>query len=165
MSPSAGDGLRVAPQYEAAPSLRLDEVVGEDSHPHWIIPIRSNLPIDVACGAPRALVAICSPRPCVATARYNIPTLALAVCEGMSGGPSILVIDADESFHRILSVALRGKGCTCDPATRQEDAARKLERGAYEVVVVNLDVPGCSDLLQVRRHREWRVLVQESPPT
>src|SRR5439155_10100379 len=103
-----------------------------------------NLPIDVACGAPRALVTR-SPRAYAVESRHMVSLHVLAVCEGMSGVPSILIVGADESFRRTLAASLRAKGFEYETARGADDGKRKREIGAHEVVVVNLDVPGGID--------------------
>lgn len=69
----------------------------------------------------------------------------------MSGTPSILIVGAEASLHRTLAVVLRAKSFEFETATSVEDGKRKLDGGAHEVVVVNLDVPGSFDLLSSRR--------------
>ncbi len=134
-----------------APVISVGEIMREKSHPLWIIQKRPDVPIHVACGAPSARVVLRCPRVRATEGRLAIALHVLGVCEGMSGGPSILIIDPDASFHRIVDAALRGTDFACDPATSAEDAKRKLDNGAHEVVLVNLDVPGSLDLLQRRR--------------
>jgi FixJ family two-component response regulator len=129
----------------------VGEIMREKSHPLWIIQKQPNLPIHVACGAPSARVVLRCPRAYAMESRLAVSLHVLAVCEGMSGGPSILIVDLDESFHRTVDAALRGMDCACDPTTNAEDARRKLETGAHEVALVNLDVPGGLDLLQPHR--------------
>ncbi len=129
----------------------VGEIVREKSHPLWIIQKQPNLPISVPCGVPSARVALRCPRAYAMESRLAVSLHVLAVCEGMSGGPSILIVDPDESFHRSVDAALRGMDCACDPTTSAEDAKRKLGIGAHEVVLVNLDVSGGLGLLQSQR--------------
>jgi FixJ family two-component response regulator len=131
--------------------VSVGEIMREESHPRWIIQKQPNLPIDLPCGGPSARVVLRCPRVRAMESRLAVSLPVLAVCEGMSGGPSILIVDPDASFHRIVDAALRGTDFACDPTTSAEEAKRKLEIGAHEVVLVNLDVPGGLGLLQPHR--------------
>jgi DNA-binding response OmpR family regulator len=129
----------------------VGEIVHEESHPLWIIPNLPNLPIDVPCRASSILVDARPPYSRAVETQDRVPLYVLAVCEGMSGARSILVLDPDESFHRMLAIALRRRDFACEAATRTEDTRRKLETGTHEVMVVNLDVPDGLSLFHARR--------------
>jgi len=124
----------------------MGELVGENSHPLWIIHCVPDVPIDSACRALHPLIARPS-RAYAVESRYPVALHVLAVCEGMSSGASILIVGAEDVLHRTVVAALRAKGFECESASRVEDGKRKLESGAYEVAVVNLDAPGAFDLL------------------
>ncbi len=130
---------------------RVGEIMREKSHPLWIIQKQPDLPIHVACGAPSARVGLRSPRVCAMESQLAVSLHVLAVCEGMSGGPSILIVDPDEAFHRVVEAALRGTHFTCERTASTDEATRKLESRAHEVILVNLDVLGGLDLLQPHR--------------
>ncbi len=129
----------------------MGEIVHEESHPLWIIPNLPNLPIDVPCGVSGTPVDAPPPYSREVETQDRVPLYILAVCEGMSGARSILVLDPDESFHHMLAIALRRRDFACEAATRTEDARRKLETGTQEVMVVNLDELDGLRLLHARR--------------
>lgn len=118
--------------------------MGEESHPPWIIQNSPDLPIEIACSAVPARASHC---PYAAPSRHAVSLHVLAVREQMSGAASILIVGIEASLYRTLATALRGKGFECEAATNAEDARRKLEGHAHEVVVVNLDAPGSFQLV------------------
>lgn len=120
--------------------------MGEKSHPLWIVHCVPQVPIDSTCRALHPPIARPS-RAYAAESRHPASFHVLAVCEGMSSGPSILIVGAEDVLHRTVVAALRAKGFECESVSRVEDGKRKLESGAHEVAVVNLDAPGAFDLL------------------
>ena len=54
----------------------------------------------------------------------------------------ILVVEDDKSFARIVQLALKGEGYDVDAVGDAESAMRKLESGAYDVVITDLKLPG-----------------------
>jgi PAS domain S-box-containing protein len=69
----------------------------------------------------------------------------------MTGGePRILVVDDDESVRRVLLRILESKGFVCDGASDAAEARQHLGRSEYELVLVDLMLPGesGSSLLQ-----------------
>jgi FixJ family two-component response regulator len=132
------------------PSIRVGEIVGEESHPLWIIQNSPDLPIDIACSAPPALGPPLR-RPYTGRSWNTGAFHGLAARERMSGVASILIVGIEASLYRTLAATLHAKGFECEVATSSEDGKRKLESDAHEVVVVSLEVPGGSDLLRARR--------------
>jgi DNA-binding response OmpR family regulator len=64
--------------------------------------------------------------------------------------PSILVIDDDEAITSFVCDGLSEEGCQCEFVTSAEDALSKLRRHCFDVVLLDIKLPGKSgmDLLK-----------------
>ncbi|QGY40300.1 response regulator [Pseudodesulfovibrio cashew] len=56
----------------------------------------------------------------------------------------ILVIDDEERFRTTLARLLRNEGCTVEEAADGLDAVNKLAAGSYDVVLLDMRMPGFS---------------------
>lgn len=61
----------------------------------------------------------------------------------MSEGPSVLIVEDDESLRQIVSRHLRAQGYEVDEAPSAEGATRAIEDGLRpDVVILDLNLPG-----------------------
>lgn len=142
------------------------ERLGETSHPSWIIPTNPILPIHETWGVCRTGEVECRFRTaescCV---EYDRPVVVLVVRERMTDAPSVLIVDADETFARTVVTALRANGCECVVVKRSDDANRELRAGRHEVLVVNLDTPTNVDLVSHAHESAVAVVVVTNRPS
>ena len=68
--------------------------------------------------------------------------------------PRILVVDDDPGIVDVVSVALRGDGFHVDSVETGEDALQAAEERQYDLVVLDLMLPGLSGMEVCRRLRE-----------
>lgn len=58
----------------------------------------------------------------------------------------LLIVDDDEALRRWAERVMRRKGYVCDSAANAADARRRLEHGAYALVLLDVNMPGESGL-------------------
>lgn len=142
----------------------VGEILGEVSHPSWIIPGVPTLPISLTWGVRRigevgwrfrSRESSCG--------EYEVAVLV--VRERMTESPSVVIVDPDETFARMVVTALRPNGCECLVVKRPEDANRELATGRHEVLVVNLDTAGATALASVAQDRGVAVVAVTSRPS
>ena len=63
----------------------------------------------------------------------------------MSGG-RVLVVDDDPQIRRVLKVALTGQGFEVDDAKNGEEALEKLREPRFDLVLLDINMPGMSGL-------------------
>ena len=63
----------------------------------------------------------------------------------MSAGV-ILVVDDDPQIRRVMKVTLTGQGYEVDDAKTGEDALEKLRRGHFDLVLLDMNMPGMTGL-------------------
>ncbi len=70
-------------------------------------------------------------------------------------GPSVLIVDDDESIRNLVCEELAGEGYVCDTASDGDEALAKLEGRSFDVALLDIRLPGMSgmDLLKLaERH-------------
>jgi two-component system NtrC family response regulator len=68
----------------------------------------------------------------------------------------VLLIDDDESLARVLEHQLTSEGFTVNTFTDGHDALKAFEKGDYDVVVSDIQMPGLSGMDVLRRVKERR---------
>lgn len=71
--------------------------------------------------------------------------------EQLYEAPSLLLTDDDETFRRVLSEALEKRGFQVTTAGTVDDALQLAEQNPPEYAVVDLNMPGPSGLVLVKR--------------
>ncbi|HEU5417897.1 MAG TPA: response regulator transcription factor [Streptosporangiaceae bacterium] len=66
-------------------------------------------------------------------------------------GDRVLAIDDEPGVLRLIARALRNEGIEADTATNGEDGLRLALRGSYDVVILDLLMPGTDGLSVLRR--------------
>jgi DNA-binding NtrC family response regulator len=66
----------------------------------------------------------------------------------------ILVVDDEPGIQRIFKSALGNYGFVTEVAGNADDAMLCLERGSFDVVVTDVNMPGCDGIAFLRRCRE-----------
>ena len=78
----------------------------------------------------------------------------------------LLVVDDEENLREFYKLELEEEGYTVDTAANASDGLQKLGSGRYDVVILDLQMPGMHgiDLLQkiVTRHRQQPVILNTS---
>jgi len=78
---------------------------------------------------------------------------------GLGGGGRILVVDDDRTFRRSTAELLREEGHEVDAAAGAAEAGELLERRSYDLLLVDLRMPGLTGdrLVEVLRRRGERI--------
>ncbi len=74
--------------------------------------------------------------------------------------PSILVVDDDDVFRRVLVRELRASGLRVGELSRGEDVESPLLTDTYDVVVLDLKMPGMDGIATLERIKKVRPLVE-----
>lgn len=69
--------------------------------------------------------------------------------------PSVLVVDDDAQILRALRTSLRARGYEVDTAPNGETALEILARDRFDLVILDLGLPGIDGLEVIRRARAW----------
>jgi len=70
--------------------------------------------------------------------------------------PRVMVVDDEEPIRRMMGNLLRKLGCTVDTADGSDAATRLLEQDDYDMVLVDVVMPGVDGLeLAEQMHRQW----------
>jgi two-component system response regulator HydG len=80
------------------------------------------------------------------TASKSDPTVALPI--------QVLIVDNDESHAQVVAEGLQRVGCQCQVATSGTEGARRIEEGAYDVILTDLvmsDIDGLGILAKAKR--------------
>jgi DNA-binding response OmpR family regulator len=72
---------------------------------------------------------------------------------------TVLLIDGDRNFREALAIALRLDGCAVTTAGGAPEALALLERGGYDLCLVDLNVGGVEGLLRKAANHPAPVLV------
>jgi DNA-binding response OmpR family regulator len=72
---------------------------------------------------------------------------------------SVLLIDGDRNFREALAIALRLDGCAVTAADGGAEALALLERGGFDLCLVDLNVDGVDRLLGAAAARRTPALV------
>jgi len=70
--------------------------------------------------------------------------------------PTVLIVDDEPGFARVLGKRLRLRGFECDLAPDGETALARLREGTYVAVLLDLrlpDIPGCEVLRRLRTRK------------
>ena len=70
-------------------------------------------------------------------------------------GPRVLLVDDEESFQQLLSVALPPAGYTVFQARKGEEALRKVQLTRPDVILLDLGLPDMDGKDVIRHLREW----------
>lgn len=65
----------------------------------------------------------------------------------------VLLVDDEESFVEALGKRLKARGLTVDTSNSGEDAIDKAERHAFDVIVLDLAMPGMDGIETLKRLR------------
>jgi two-component system KDP operon response regulator KdpE len=68
---------------------------------------------------------------------------------------TVLVVDDEMPIRRALSVALGGQGFAVDQAGNGQEAIQRIAEQAYDVVILDLIMPGMDGLAVLRSVRDW----------
>jgi two-component system nitrogen regulation response regulator NtrX len=74
--------------------------------------------------------------------------------------PSILVVDDEPGVRSSLSGVLRDEGYDVDAASSGEECLARAARGAYDVIVLDVWLPGVDGLVTLQRLRERKIDAQ-----
>jgi two-component system KDP operon response regulator KdpE len=73
----------------------------------------------------------------------------------MSSRPTkVLVVDDERQIRRVMRVALEGQGYDVTDARSGEDALATMEKGLFDLVLLDLNMPGMGGMEACRRIRE-----------
>ena len=75
-------------------------------------------------------------------------------------GPSVLVVDDDDVFRGVLTRELRASGFAVAACARGEDVEAPLLTETYDVVVLDLKMPGMGGMATLERIKKLRPLVE-----
>ena len=82
--------------------------------------------------------------------------------EGVSGGPSVLVVEDDRKIARIIELELRHDGCSVAIACDGPQGLKLALANDYDVILLDWMLPGMSGLevcRQVRREKRTPIIV------
>jgi response regulator RpfG family c-di-GMP phosphodiesterase len=82
--------------------------------------------------------------------------LAVAPPAGPGGPPAahrVLIVDDQPDVRRVCKLALAGEGTRCDEAGTGPDAVDRLEQSGYDLVLLDVDLPGLSGEEVLRKVR------------
>jgi len=68
--------------------------------------------------------------------------------------PRILIVDDQADVRRVCRLALAGEGARCDEVGTGPDAIEQLGKAGYDLVLLDVDLPGCSGEEVLRRVRQ-----------
>lgn len=74
--------------------------------------------------------------------------------DGNGEKPRILIVEDDEAMARMLSRALAAAGYVADCTATAEEALAGVARGAYGIVITDINLPGLSGIEFTRKARE-----------
>ena len=74
--------------------------------------------------------------------------------------PSILVVDDEPGVRSALGGVLRDEGLDVDTAASGEECLDRVTRAAYDVIVLDVWLPGVDGLVTLQRLRERRIDAQ-----
>ncbi len=85
--------------------------------------------------------------------RPDAPPPLAAVTPPPAAGHRVLVVDDEESIRTVCRLALRGEPLVCDEAADGPAALDRLAAGGYDLVLLDVDLPGLDGERVLRRLR------------
>jgi light-regulated signal transduction histidine kinase (bacteriophytochrome) len=157
---------------ETAPSVRLEDLHGQVRDPlHRLIRLSAALAhrsgdeiledsLRIGSAASKLLSVIALGQPPVSDARSEADENAVDVPVTMPGA-HVLIVDDDEANRDILTRTLARQGYKTDSAETGEEALRMLRHGGYDLVLLDVMMPGmdgCAVLAEMRADASLREL-------
>jgi putative two-component system response regulator len=82
------------------------------------------------------------------------PALSAPAATPAPGPHRVLIVDDQADIRRLCRLALTPDGLTCDEAGTGPDAVRAAAQRTYDLILLDVDLPGCSGEEVLRRLRQ-----------
>ncbi|MBF0117662.1 MAG: response regulator [Desulfobacterales bacterium] len=76
----------------------------------------------------------------------------------MSENPNILIVDDEEQFRKNLIKLLKTKGISAKEISRGEDAIEELSKNSYDVILLDLKMPGINGIEVLKEIKKRKIL-------
>jgi DNA-binding NtrC family response regulator len=72
----------------------------------------------------------------------------------------VLIVDDDKDFLEVMSERLQTRGINVSTAERAEDALKRLERDIFDVIILDLQMPGIDGIETLKQIKEKHEALQ-----